>query len=272
MERMTPSRPSVQCTMDLLYSRHYPGPEGSIPVLILHGLFGSSRNWHTIAGRLSENHSVFALDTRNHGNSFHADEHSIESMSADLLHFIEKQIQTPVILLGHSMGGLVAMYFALKNPSLVKGLIVVDIAPRNYEIDYSREFDGMKNAGAERAVSRKEIEDAMADRISNPFVRQFLMMNLERSGENFRWVLNLPVLERERRNGIEFPEIDAVFPEPSLLIAGDNSPFFTKKDTDLFVSYFPKGTVLLIKDGDHWLHHTNQAEFLSAVIEFLETV
>lgn len=215
---------------------------------------------------------MFAIDARNHGNSFHADEHSIESMSADLLHFVNTQIQTPVILLGHSMGGLVAMYFALKNPSLVKALIVVDIAPRNYEIDYSREFNGMKNAGAERAVTRKEVEDAMAEWINNPFVRQFLLMNLDRSGDNFRWVLNLPVLERERRNGIEFPEIDSTFSGASLLIAGNLSPFFTKKDTDLFVSYFPKGNIVLIKDGDHWLHHTKQAELLSAVIEFLKTV
>ncbi|EKJ88433.1 pimeloyl-ACP methyl ester carboxylesterase [Leptospira meyeri] len=240
-------------------------------IVILHGLFGSSKNWVTVAKFLSNFGSVYTVDQRNHGDSPHADEHSIRLMSEDMEEFLlDHQIKNP-ILLGHSMGGLVAMYFDFMHPGFLDALIVQDIAPRSYPFAYDQEIQSM-SFPLQGFTSRTQIDMEMAKFLPDTFIRQFLQMSLERldSGE-YRWKLNVSGLNAARRI------FDHPFPEKissdtnAFFILGAASTYITDSDKILIQETFSHLTMKSILGGGHYIHYTHQAEYLEILKNWFQS-
>jgi pimeloyl-ACP methyl ester carboxylesterase len=253
-----------------LYTREFGGQ--GLPVVILHGLFASSKNWVGTAQYLSGFSRPYALDLRNHGDSPHSDSHTLQDTIGDLERWLQSRQLEQVILLGHSMGGLVSMGFALSHPQSVKGLIVVDILPRGYRPDFTGEFQAL-SLDLSHFKSRREIDEAMAPIIPDLQVRQFLQMNVERTDADFRWKLNVPALESsEFLQGPDFSIFKKPYDGPALLIAGGESPFARASDRSRFNEYFPNGKIEVLEDCDHWLHYICSQEFQGVVREFIETL
>jgi esterase len=250
-----------------LYTREFGGQ--GLPVVILHGLFASSKNWVGTAQYLSGFSRPFALDLRNHGDSPHSDSHTLEDMIGDLEDWLQERELERAVLLGHSMGGLVSMGFALSHPQAVEGLIVVDILPRSYRPDFTREFAALSLDPAPYK-SRLEIDEAMAPVLPDLQVRQFLQMNLERGDAGFRWKLNVPALKSsEFLQGPDFSAFENTYDGPALLIAGGESPFAPERDQPRFSEYFPNGRIEVLEDCGHWLHYICSEEFQVVVRGFI---
>lgn len=256
--------------------KHYPFSKGSEnqksvgDIIILHGLFGSSKNWVTVAKALSEFGSVYTIDQRNHGDSPHTNEHSIKLMSEDLEEFLnDNQIQNP-ILLGHSMGGLVAMYFDFTHQGVLKALIVQDIAPRSYPFVYDKEIASM-SFPLVGFFSRTDIDQEMGKYLPDTFIRQFLQMSLERldTGE-YRWKLNVAGLNQARR------VFDHPFPEKissdtnTLFIVGGSSEYITETDKLLIGETFSRLSMVSIPGGGHYIHYTDQKEYLEILMHWFQ--
>lgn len=255
--------------MQLAY-RRYEGP--GAPMIILHGLFGSGKNWVTHAKALSSQYDVYTVDHRNHGDSPWSDEHTIQAMVADVIAFQAQHIKQPAIYLGHSMGGLVAMATALLHSDRVRALIVADIAPRAYEPHHQREFAALR-IDVSKMSTRQEVDRAMAAVHPQPGVRQFLQMNLEREGDGFRWKVNVDALEKAEY----LTEFDIFtsgvqgYAGPTLFLAGRSSPYIREEDHARIKELFPEAEIRVI-DGDHWLHHTNYTGFMNELNGFLKAV
>jgi pimeloyl-ACP methyl ester carboxylesterase len=237
-------------------------------LIILHGLFGSSKNWITFARTLSQDLSVYALDLRNHGDSPHTDTHSLDDLREDLKYFIDfHKIEKP-ILLGHSMGGLAVMALALKYPEIAQSIIIEDIAPRNYVPHHENEFQTL-NRDLSKFHSRNEIDEAMSEYIKNKSIRQFLQMNLERMENGYRWKLNIPILEKstliEEFAGYE----GCTYSGPALFVTGGLSEYVKMNDHTIIQKYFPASEIITIPEADHWLHYSSAEKFLSLVKDFL---
>ncbi|TGL10189.1 alpha/beta fold hydrolase [Leptospira meyeri] len=236
-------------------------------IVILHGLFGSSKNWVTVAKYLSGFGSVYTVDARNHGESPHSNEHSIRLMSEDLDEFIkDHNIQNP-ILLGHSMGGLVAMYFDFTHPGFLKELIIQDIAPRSYPFAYDKEIQSM-SFPLDLFKSRTEIDTEMAKYLPDTFIRQFLQMSLERmdSGE-YRWKLNVQGLNEARRLFEDTFSDTQTSKTKALFLIGGISEYIDPKDLLVIESKFSNLQVKTILTGGHYIHFTHQKEYLEILGE-----
>lgn len=250
----------------LLAYKEYAG--SGTPLLILHGLFGSGKNWVTIAKHLSQSTFVYTLDARNHGESFRADTHSLDDMVNDLQFFIQEKIRQPVILLGHSMGGLTSMAYALKNQDYVRGLIVVDIAPRMYFPDYSSELAAQK-IDLSVCKSRSEIDTAMKQFVADEALRKFLQTNVTTKADgSYAWQINIEPIEKSEKR-TSFPQIANSYAGPTLFVRGLKSNFIRDDDLPVIKRYFPNAEVVNIPNGDHWLHFTAQKDFLAVVDRFL---
>lgn len=252
--------------MELAFKDH--GGDGS-DLLILHGLFGSSKNWASAAGKLAENARVYALDLRNHGDSAHADTHTLDDLVEDVEQFsAHRQLSRP-ILLGHSMGGMAVMAHALKYPDSTRAVIVVDIAPKKYEPHHEKEFAALK-VDVSGLGTREEVMEAMAAHVPDENTRQFLSMNLEREGKGYRWKLNVPVLEQSQYIG-EFNGSGS-YAGPALFITGGKSDYVSAADHDAIREYFPGAVIETIPDGDHWLHFSAADAFLKIVQGFVAKI
>jgi pimeloyl-ACP methyl ester carboxylesterase len=243
------------------------------PLIILHGLFGSSKNWATHARELSALYDVYTVDHRNHGDSPWSDEHTLKAMVADMVTFHNEHIRQPAIYLGHSMGGLVAMGMALLHSDSVKALIVADIAPRSYEPHHQREFAALR-IDVSQMTTRQDVDRAMAVVHPEPGLRQFLQMNLERRGNGFRWKINVDALEKAAYLA-EFDNVfttsDKTYSGPALFLAGRASNYIREQDHARIKELFPHAEIRVI-DGDHWLHHSNYAGFMREVKDFLKGI
>jgi pimeloyl-ACP methyl ester carboxylesterase len=252
-----------------LYFREYG--EGEQNIIILHGLFGSSKNWITNAKEISKFAKVYSIDLRNHGDSPHADTHTIQNLIDDLKEFIEDHKIHYPLLLGHSMGGLTSLYFSLEYPELISALIVVDIAPKNYELNYSKEF-ACFHLDVSQMESRQEIDQAMATIYSDQFIRQFLQMNLEKKEIGYTWKLNYQVLESSRKALYYNLDKDLKFLKPSLFILGEISEYIEKTDYEEIKFFFPNTKIDVIKGAGHYLHYTHQKEFLESIKKFISSI
>ena len=251
-----------------LYTREFGGT--GLPVVILHGLFASSKNWTGTTQFLAASCRPFALDLRNHGDSPHSDSHTLEEMISDLDQWLDERDMEKAVLLGHSMGGLVSMGFALSHPERVGGLIVVDILPRAYRPDFSQEFAAL-SLDLSPYKNRREIDVAMEKIVPDLQVRQFLQMNVERSDRGFRWKLNVPALKNsEFLQGPDFSVFQSRYEGPTFLVAGGQSPFAARHNLPLFNRYFPNGRIEVLEDCGHWLHYICSQEFQTVVKEFIE--
>src|SRR5690606_17209887 len=224
------------------------------PLIILHGLFGSSDNWLTLAKQFANKFHVYLPDQRNHGQSPHSDDFDYDLMADDIHEFlITNSISDPVII-GHSMGGKAAMKFALTHPELVNKLIVVDMAPKQYPVQHDRILDGLKSINLEKIESRNEADDQLAQYIKEPAVRQFLLKNLQRKPEGgFSWKINLPVLDKSIEKISADISGNQVFNKPVLFIRGSKSDYVLDQDLPNIHQLFPQARMATLDTG-HWIH------------------
>ncbi len=242
------------------------------PMIILHGLFGSSDNWMSIAKKIAERgYQVFLPDQRNHGDSPWSEEWNYEVMSEDLHELIKhQQIEHPV-LIGHSMGGKVAMFFAGKYPDqALSKLVIVDIAPKAYPIHHDQILDALLSLDLSQINARREADQALAKYLDEPGVRQFLLKNLDRDEENrFRWKVNLPVIhEKIDMVGEPFPE-NLKYEGPTLFIKGARSAYIQEGDEALIQTYFPQARLQTVSEAGHWVHAEQPQAFLELLMDFL---
>jgi esterase len=239
------------------------------PIVILHGIFGSSDNWLTQARILSGHYHVFSLDLRNHGQSPHDDQFDYPVMVTDLEKFIDDhRLQNPIVI-GHSMGGKVAMNFALAHPEKLEKLIVVDIAPKPYNLEHYVIIEGLKAVPIQTLTSRNEADAALAAFVPEPDVRQFLLKNLQRKPEGgFTWKVNLPVIDKNLSNiGLDL-HYPGVFDKPTLFIRGGKSKYVKDEDMPGIKQIFSNVTLETLDTG-HWVQAEKPKEFVEVVMKWL---
>lgn len=239
-------------------------------MVILHGLFGSSDNWYSLSKVFAEKYEVYTVDQRNHGQSPHTDEFNYHVLADDLEEFLRQQGVADPIVVGHSMGGKTAMNLAIKNPSIIKKLIVVDIAPKAYPIHHDHILDGLTAIPIGSIQSRNEAEAILAEYVDEPDVRQFLLKNLARNAEGkFIWKVNLRAIEahiEEIGAGMQF---EGVYTKPALFIKGARSGYFETGDDENIRKYFPQAQIVTVNTG-HWVQAEAPEAFLEAVNNFLD--
>jgi pimeloyl-ACP methyl ester carboxylesterase len=239
------------------------------PIILLHGIFGSSDNWLTQARLLSSAYHTYAVDLRNHGQSPHDDAFDYPAMVADLLEFMDgNNIKDPV-LIGHSMGGKVVMNFAVANPDKVQKLIVVDIAPRPYNLDNYVILDGLKAIPIDTVSTRNEADEILARFVGEPDVRQFLLKNLQRKAAGgFKWKLNLTGIDVNIKNiGLDI-QIPGKFEKPTLFVRGGRSEYVRDKDITRIKEIFPSAELETLDTG-HWVPAEKPKEFVDIVSNWL---
>lgn len=228
------------------------GKPTATPLLIVHGFLAASRNWRTVAKQLAERHHVYVLDMRNHGSSPHAEVLDYPSMAADLLAFMDRHGIAAGHLLGHSMGGKVAMWFALHYPQRVANLIVADIAPVNYQHSFDDLVDALSRLPVDSIGNRKQAEEALAETVPDLAYRQFLLQNLLLKDGAYYWRINLRIIQKNAHHIVGFPDVGAArFARPALFIGGGNSNYL---DEQAIHAVFPHARIAEIPDTGHWLY------------------
>ncbi len=239
------------------------------PLIILHGLFGSSDNWYSLAKVFAQKFTVFVVDQRNHGQSPHTPELDYGLLAEDLKEFIsEHAIQKPIIL-GHSMGGKTAMNFAVKYPELLSKLIVVDIVPKKYPVHHDAIIDGLKAIPLQSLGSRNDADRILASYVPQPDVRQFLLKNLARKSEGgFEWKINLAAIDNNIEAMGEGMVYSGKYEGPSLFIKGKKSNYYKEGDESLIRAIFPNAEFATLDTG-HWVQAEKPDEFASTVLNYL---
>jgi len=258
--------------MELFFQRF--GKDGKQPVIILHGLFGISDNWVSYGKELAaEGFAVFIPDQRNHGRSAHSDDFNYLALTNDLFDFINTEGIEDPILIGHSMGGKVAMRFAVSYPELVKKLIVVDIAPREYgpRKHHLSIIKSMLAVDIENVKSRTEVSDYLAKGISDKRIRQFILKNLSRKGkEGFQWRLNLKAIADNLDKMFDGIPEGVAYKSPTLFIKGGRSDYILSHDYKEIYTFFPYAEIATIDRATHWLHADEPEEFFKITLQFLK--
>lgn len=239
-------------------------------LVILHGLFGMLDNWQTLARKWAEGYTVTLLDLRNHGRSFHTDEMNYALMAEDVATFLEAQNIDRCFLLGHSMGGKVAMQTALTYPDLVEKLIVVDIAPRRYRPGHNDVFAALEAFDPSEVTDRKMAAELMSTYVSSPGVQMFLLKNLAREGGGFKWRMNLPAIKAaydQLIGGIGLP--GESYTGPALFLRGGKSGYVQDDDWPLIELMFPQARLETVDGAGHWVHAEKPAELMAVVSNFI---
>ncbi|CAA7620314.1 Predicted hydrolase or acyltransferase [Candidatus Terasakiella magnetica] len=246
-------------------------PSGLPPLLILHGLLGSARNWGAVVKVLGETRRTLALDLPNHGSSPWTEVMDYPFMAREVAKVVE-HLGGRAAIMGHSMGGKAAMTLALTRPELVERLVVVDIAPVSYSHTFAPYVKAMRGAPLAEAKFRADVDAHLAATIADRGVRAFLMQNLEGGAGGYRWRPNLAVLGAHMDDILAFPR----FPEgvrydgPTLFVAGEASDYIRPAFEDVISALFPAARMVEIAGAGHWVHADNPQAFLAAITpEFL---
>jgi len=239
------------------------------PLLILHGLFGTYENWGSQIKGLAEHFQVVAVDLRNHGRSPHADEFTYPAMASDVLELMDDLGLESAHILGHSMGGKVAMQIALNAPQRLRKLVIVDIAPVTYQPHHDSVFQGLFSITLEGLKSRGEADKQLAEHVEEASVRAFLLKNLYRTEEKqFAWRMNLPILHSQYSN-ISLAPAGTPFSGETLFIKGANSDYLIPAYRDQVVGLFPKAGYKVIEGAGHWPHAEKAEMFGRVLLKFL---
>jgi pimeloyl-ACP methyl ester carboxylesterase len=263
--------------MDLFFRKFGEGT----PLIIVHGLYGSSDNWLSIGKELGKNFEVYLIDQRNHGNSPHSREHNYILMKNDLLDFMDKNSIRKAHLIGHSMGGKTIMFFAADYPERIISLVVVDMSPLSYKrlddhspnsVEQLNIVTALMNVDLSKANTRGDIENMLIDSIKSKRIRQFLMKNIQRKSQNeFEWKININALYDS------MPDIlDGLDPEkfkngkgikgfPVLFVKGESSNYLSEMDFPLIKTIFPDAEIVTIPGAGHWVHAEQPEEFLEKI-------
>ena len=242
------------------------------PLVVLHGLFGSGRNWRTIARALSDHHTVYTVDLRNHGGSRWADAMDYGVMADDVLAFFDEHgLQQPA-LMGHSMGGKAAMALALMHTDRVKSLVVVDIAPIVYSDRMNAFAEAMRTPQVLAAATRTEVQRRLEPLLPDPSVAPFLMQNLVMSNDHYDWRINLAAISSHMQDIADFPPAlrDRRFDRPLTVISGETSTYVPHHDTSSFTPMFPRARVEVIAGAGHWVHADQPRAFVDAARRALQ--
>lgn len=260
-----------------LHSRDYFEAASGLkePLLVLHGLFGNQANWGMHSKVLAEQYAVIGVDLRNHGDSPHAPELDYQSMADDVRQLIETRELGPCAILGHSMGGKVAMQLALTYPELVTRLIVVDIAPVAYDSmgpGHHRIIDGMLSLDLASATTRAAAGEHLAKHIEDESTRKFIMTNLTRAEQGgLRWKLNVEVIKDQYDKLREKPLGDKPFDKPVLFVKGSESGYIGAEHEAEILALFPEASVKVVMEAGHWVHADKPQAFQKIVLDFLSS-
>ncbi len=241
-------------------------------VVLLHGLFGQGKNWLTAAKALSSDFRVLMVDLPDHGRSAWTDDFSYPAMADQLAELLADE---PVHVVGHSMGGKVAMALALRHPSLVSRLVVVDVSPVPAAglSNFPRYVAGMRALDLEALPGRAAADAGLAEAVPDPVVRGFLLQNLRRdpaAGPGWRWQMNLALLGDRLDDVADWPELDAEpFPGPVLWLAGAESDYIRPEYAPAMRRLFPRVQLVTVKNSGHWVHADQPEVFVQAVRRFL---
>lgn len=261
-------RGSLTATVDLSVSVFGEGP----PLIVLHGLFGSKRNWATVAHRLAVGRRVITVDLRNHGESPWHDAHDYPAMAEDVARVIERYAGGHADVLGHSMGGKVAMVLAISHPELVDRLIVVDIAPTRSTATPIEFVRAMRGLPLETFSSRLDVKEALADAIPDPAIRGFLTLNVIPGPNGLSWTVNLAALEAHFDSILGFPNFPPgmSFTKPTLFLGGGKSAYLRPEHHAEIMRLFPAAAIQVIEQAGHWVHADAPEAFVAAVHRFLD--
>jgi len=251
-----------------LASRAYgEGP----PLVVLHGLFGSGRNWHTIAGALAKNHRVHAVDLRNHGRSPWAEPMSYSEMIDDLRVFLDEHDLERASILGHSLGGKTAMLFALLYGQMVETLVVVDIAPVRYDHTYLSHVEAMKSIRLADCADRRHVDRELAKGVADQTLRTFLMQNLVSRKGTYAWRVNLEAIGASLEDLSDFPDVEGLdYGGRTLFVSGEESDYLQPGYENGIRELFPWAEFEVIADAGHRVHADQPDAFIQRVAAFLD--
>jgi esterase len=255
--------------MQLAYRKYGEGQ----PLLILHGLFGQSDNWNTLAKRFGDQgYEVYILDQRNHGLSPHSDVFTYDAMADDIQEFIgTNNLQNP-ILLGHSMGGKIAMFYALKYDGVLDKLIVVDMSPRAYEPHHEVVLEALNAVDFSKTHTRKETEAILSQYIDDFGTKQFLLKNIyweDNAASKMNWRFNLEIITKNY-NQILVAAPNQTSNVNTLFLRGEKSNYITEIDLPEIKQRFPNYKLQTIANAGHWLHAEQPESFFNDVMSFIK--
>ncbi|KAF0095992.1 MAG: alpha/beta hydrolase fold protein [Puniceicoccaceae bacterium 5H] len=255
-----------------LFHRDF-GQQGRPPLVLLHGLLGSSRNWMQVGKRLAEQYDVYALDLRNHGQSPHHDTMHYAALAADVRAWLDRQGLDQVHLVGHSMGGKTAMRLACESPERVRTLTVADISPVAAPPRWQHEFAAMRKLDLASLNTRGDAALKLENDVPDWAFRQFLLTNLDRDpqSKDFYWTINLPVLEESLPDLFQAGLKDSQrFDGPTLFLKGENSRFIQDKHRPAIATHFPQARVEVIPQAGHNVHFDNVDVFIEQLEAFAQ--
>jgi len=258
----------------LYYKRLGSGP----PILILHGLYGNSDNWISIAKNLSNKFDVIIPDLRNHGRSFKSDEHNYDNMCSDILNLLQELKLNKVFIIGHSMGGKVAMKFAINYINYISGMTIIDIAPSNYDTKSSEFllhniiFNSLSQLSLSNLKTREEAFEILFPDIPDSTLLNFLLKNLKRNRHNkFEWAINIDTLQRSLAvlaNGFNESDFNnSITGFPIVFLKGDKSNYISNEDKNNVFKLFPIAEIIEVNNAGHWLHHEKPEIVIQAVFD-----
>ncbi|MFQ3230207.1 alpha/beta fold hydrolase [Reinekea sp.] len=244
---------------------------GSGPDLVfLHGLFGAGDNWKSIARSLSDHYRIHLIDLPNHGRSAWVNDPSYPAIANIVEHWIDQQDITSYRLLGHSMGGKIAMQMALNaHAQRIEKLIVVDIAPKFYPPHHQDIFKALNTIDLNLYQDRQSVEAQLAPWVEDQGIRQFLLKSLYKKDGVLNWRFNYPILEQHYDEIAQAPTMNEPFRQPTLFIKGMNSQYISAEDQPQINALFPYAQAKLIEGAGHWPHAEKPNVFLKIIEKFL---
>ncbi|XP_031427102.1 protein ABHD11-like [Clupea harengus] len=257
----------------------FDGKGDNTPLVFLHGLFGSKSNFHSIAKSLVQRtgRKVLTVDARNHGKSTHSPIITYEAMTNDLTQLLAQLRIGKCVLIGHSMGGKVAMTTALMQPSLVERLVVVDISPAQTTplTNFPAYIQAMKEVkvpkDVPRSTARRLAEDQLRQLVKERSVRQFLLTNLTEEEGQYSWRVNLDAISNHLQDIMNFPAFNTSYEGPTLFLGGTNSAYISSEDYPEIQRLFPCADIQYIPDASHWIHADKPLDFISSISTFLQS-
>ncbi len=243
------------------------------PLLILHGFLGMLDNWKTLGNEFaSRGFQVHLIDQRNHGKSFHSELFNYELLANDIKHYINHHNLSRVSIIGHSMGGKTAMFFAIAYPELINRILIADIAPKYYPPHHDYILEGLSAIDFNRLKSRKEADEILSGYVTDAGTRQFLLKNLYRiSKDQFAFRFNLQALIKNVENIGQALPPDAVYPGDVLFLRGSRSDYIKDEEIPSLKQHFPNAKIDTIDHAGHWLHADNPMDFFSKAFAFLSS-
>lgn len=246
--------------------------EGPDTLIILHGFLGMSDNWKSYAKKIASfGFEIHLVDQRNHGDSFQSDEFNYNLLANDLKYYIDYNKLNNISLIGHSMGGKTAMMFSSLFPLKLINLIIVDILPIHYNSNFRIILNSLKSIDLNILNSRKEADTILSQTIKEPSLRGFLLKNLVRNNNKFRFKFNLNILKSKFHEVESSLNLDSPFNGKTLFIKGENSNYVQEKEMKISQNYFPNLILKIVPDSGHWVHAENPDIFLEETLAFLKS-